>query len=359
MLGAYNAPDGNTKMQYEVLYKLSQLWGQRVKSGYLNRFDVQNSFKLGLVPALQYLLGAGVLSEQQCKSLLVPAMSTLLNKMGVVRSVNREVVHGPILYGGFALPNLYTLQGYHKVQMMLGHVRKKDTTGDLIIITLATAQQEIGVSQPILSLPFSKFQNLLSHSWLKEVWRFVSSISGSFRMHSTWTPPLLYENDINIMETVMKWDISDATRSTINTCRLYCKVYIVGELYESNGKRMKKNILNMFKELYHDDKFPVMILPKVFKETWTYALQKFCNEYPSASKLGALLHSRCFKYRMVEDMTTIFEYCKGQRKSIYKLSPSPSKDLSYIKINNISKNHLLWKEKEAYAVTVDSDVDVW
>jgi len=90
-----------------------------VANGYLNRFDVQNSFKLGLIPALQYPLGVGMLTEAQCDSLLVPAMSTSLNKMGVVKTINRNIVHGPYQYGGFAIPNLYTIQGYHKIQMML------------------------------------------------------------------------------------------------------------------------------------------------------------------------------------------------------------------------------------------------
>jgi len=355
MLGAYVAPDGNTKLQYKVLHELSQEWGQRVASGYLNRFDVQNSFKMGLIPALQYPLGIGVLSEHQCNQLLVPAMSILLNKMGVVRSINREIVHSPILYGGFALPNLYTIQGYHKVQMMLGHVRKKDTTtGDLIVIALATAQQEVGVSQPILSLSFSKYQSLLSACWLKEFWRFISSISGSFRLHSTWTPPPLYANDLNIMEKVIMWEIPDDKKFIINACRLYCKVYYVGELYEANGIRMKKHILNMSQESYHDDKFPVMSLPQSFKETWMFAIQKLRKDYPSASKFGALLHGRCFKYRMMDDMSTIFKYSKGKKISIYKLSPSPGKDLTYVEIRK-SQNSQSWEATASYAITIDID----
>jgi len=338
MLGAYTAPDGNTRAQYKVLYEVSEKWGQRISNGYLNKFDVQNSFKLGLIPALQYPLGVGVLSEKQCASLLVPAMSKLLNKMGVVSTVNREIVHSPVLYGGFAMPNLFTIQGYHKVQMMLGHVRKMDTTGDLIVIAIATAQQEVGVSQPILSLPFRDLHMLLSHSWLKEVWRFVSSIAGAFCIHDAWTPPPLYEKDVSIMDAVMKWDIPEATKIIINTCRLYCKVYYLGELYESNGRRMKYHILHMTGKSYHDDKFPEMTLPRKFKETWTYALNKLTTQYPPVSQLGDILHSRSFQYRMNAGISAIFKYVKGKRKSMYMHCPSVGKDKSYVEVAHMSTN---------------------
>jgi len=239
--------------------------------------------------------------------------------------------------------------------MMLGHVRKMDTTGDLIVIAIATAQQEVGVSQPILSLPFRDLHMLLSHSWLKEVWRFVSSIAGAFCIHDAWTPPPLYERDVSIMDTVMKWDIPEATKIIINTCRLYCKVYFLGELYESNGRRMKYHILHMTGKSYHDDKFPEMQLPQKFKETWTYALNKLSTQHPPVSQLGDLLHSRSFQYRMNEDMSAIFKYVKGKRKSMYMHCPSVGKNKLYVEVTHVSTNSNVWHNADSYAVTIEYD----
>ena len=355
MLGAYTAPDGNTKVQFEVLHKISCQWGQRVSNGYLNRFDVQNSFKLGLIPALQYPLGVGTLSEKQCDSLLIPSMSTLLNKMGVIRTVNRDVVHGPSMYGGFAIPNLYTIQGYNKIQMMLGHIRKMDTTGKIVTIAIATVQQEVGISLSILSLPFSKFHFLVSPCWIKEVWRFLDAISGTFRFSNDWTPPPTYERDINIMEVVLSWDLSDAKKSIINMCRLYLKVYYLGDLYETNGRRMKYHILH-FKDIsHHDDKFPSIQLPKSYKEHWNYAIKRFAADYPPASQLGPLLHSKSFRYRMTKDMHTIYAYSKRERTT-YCLSPSLWKELAYAKVGSFKSASILQEEhSDYYAVTVDLD----
>ena len=55
---------------------------------------------------------------KQCDELLIPAMSALLNKMGIVKTVNRNIVHSPYQYGGLNIPNLYirthTKDGYNR-----------------------------------------------------------------------------------------------------------------------------------------------------------------------------------------------------------------------------------------------------
>jgi len=50
-----------------------------------------------------------------------------------------------------------------------------------------------------------------------------------------------------------------------------------------------------------------MTLPNKFKEYWDYALHKITNEYPTASRLGNLLHGKSFRYRMSYDMQFITE----------------------------------------------------
>jgi len=352
MLGAYTAPDGNCEKQYKVLYKISKKWGQRVANGYLNRFDVQNSFKLGLIPALQYPLGVGVLSERQCDQILVPAMSTLLNKMGVVRSVNKDIVHSPFQYGGFSIPNLYTIQGYHKVQMVLGHVRKMDVPGEILTIAIATVQQEIGITQSFLLLRFSSYAYLVSPCWIKEVWRFLDSISGSIRMTKDWIPLPTYSKDVNLMDVVLSWDIPDSTKQIINLCRLKKKVYFLGDLYDINGKRFKKSILDLKSDNYHDDKFPTMTLPNSYQEHWDFALRKLASEYPSANKCGLLLRSGSFKFRMTQNRKYILEYNMGVRVRVYAYAPSTWKEMGY-RVCAINPEEV---ERDYYVITVEEYV---
>ena len=259
MLGAYSSPDGQTSARYNVLLQISKKWGNRVSSSYLNRYDAITSFKCGLLPALQYPLGVSLLSEKQCDSLLVPAITPLLHKLGIISTVNREIVHGPYEHGGLQVPNLFTIQGIHKIKMFLGHMRKQDTSGKLLTIALGTVQQEVGISDPILTKSFSAYSFLVSHSWIKKLWRFLSTIEGSIKISDVWTPKPAYENDTNIMETVLTWDISSSLKKKINLCRLYFRVYFLGEILDSSGSRIKSSISSFRNNNFHQNKFPWIV----------------------------------------------------------------------------------------------------
>ena len=227
-----------------------------------------------------------------------------------------------------------------------------DTTGDLITISLATIQQELGLSSPVLSLSFDSYAYLTSSSWIKEVWRFLQSICGTLQFSSQWTPVPSYAEDINIMEIVMTWDIPNSKKNVINLCWLFNKVYYVGELYESNGTRIKPNILQFDGTNYHDDKCPSMLLPPKYKEYWVYAINRIRSDCPPASKLGKLLHAKSFKYRMSNDMRHIFEYSKGARSKTYTIIPSTLKEFSYMLIHN--HQHRFMEQNDSFAVTIAS-----
>jgi hypothetical protein len=58
-------------------------------------------------------------------------------------------------YGGLSLPELYTDQGYHQMQLLIGHMKLKDQNGDLIYIDLTNIQLATGAIDPFFSLPYS------------------------------------------------------------------------------------------------------------------------------------------------------------------------------------------------------------
>jgi len=225
-----------------------------------------------------------------------------------------------------------------------------DTTGDPITIALATVQQEIGVSQPVFALPFVEYEFFTSPCWIKEVWQFLHSICEAFTICSSWTPPPTYSKDINLVESIMDWDIPNTKKHTINMCRLYQKVNYIGDLYDASGTRLKQSILHFNGNNHHDDKFTSMTLPKKFKEYWDFVLRKLTTEYPTASKLGYLLHGKSFLHRMSEDMQWIFEYKDGKRKRVYRMIPSTCKELSYVKVNvQVQPLHM----QDFYATTTE------
>ena len=64
MLGAISAPDGNTSEQYQALLQKAKLWGTKIKTSYLNRFDVTMSLRQGIIKSLEYPLGVSLMDEK-------------------------------------------------------------------------------------------------------------------------------------------------------------------------------------------------------------------------------------------------------------------------------------------------------
>jgi len=335
MLGAYSAPDGQSKAQYEVLLQLSKNWGKKVSNGYLNRYDVLTGFKCGLIPALQYPLGVSMLSEKQCDNLLIPAMTPLLRKLGIVSTVNREIVHGPYEYGGLQIPNLFTIQGIHKIKMFLGHMRKEDTTGSIVKIALGILQQEIGVSTPVLELPFKKYSLLASHCWMKELWRFLSSIEGSIKVEQSWVPTPAYSNDTNIMETVLEWDISEKQKQQINLCRLYFRVYYLGEILDSTASRLKRSILSFSSQNYHQDKFPKIEIPTSFHDIWNYAVRRLIRDNPIGTSLGYLVSTNSFQWKTIDDGDFLIQHHYRKSPKFYRMISEPHKKPVFTKVHEV------------------------
>jgi len=317
MLGCITCPNGDTKAQFEVLFQKARDWGRKVQSRYLTKYDASLSYKQGLSPGLEYPLGVSLLTRKQCEKVMSQAIPTLLNKLGFPKSTSREIVHGPYRYGGLEIPHLYASQGVQKLQLLIGHLRKNDKTAVLIRIAIGTLQQEVGLSNPVLSEDYSVYHVLASKSWSKCVWLFLHDIQGSLRFTDIWVPTKAYSKDVTIMSKVMSWDMPLQTKKKINLCRLHKKVYFVGELFDASLRRIRPEVQDLSVQSFHNDKFPTIHLPKSFQEIWDNALHTIRSEYTIRSNIGHLMSFHCFEFRMSNDLELLFQYRQHVRVGVY------------------------------------------
>ena len=238
MLGAITAPDGNSRAQKETLLSKSRMWSIKMKSTYLNKYDVSLSFRQGLVPGIEYPVGVSLLSKSDCDEIMRPSIPELLHKLGFTSTLARDIIYGPFQYGGLGIPNLYVSQGIQKIQLCLGHLRKSDQTGNIIEIAIGVLQQEVGISVPVLESSYNDFEFTASHSWAKCLWQFLSYSESSIRIDNIWIPPPTYSNDVNIMDVVHTWDIPKEQIYKINLCRLAKRVYYLGDLLDTTKTRL-------------------------------------------------------------------------------------------------------------------------
>ena len=154
MLGGYVACDGNTKKQVDVLYELAKNWAIKVKRSHLNRHEAYVAYHQVLVPALIYAIGAIPVIEDDCSFIMGPALAALLPKLDMPATMARDLVHGPARYGGPEITHIYTVACTNRIKIFIGHLRKKDATGDILQISLGCCQQEVGVGPNLLQQDF-------------------------------------------------------------------------------------------------------------------------------------------------------------------------------------------------------------
>jgi len=286
MLGVYVAPDGGSKEQYAILRAKSLMWASRVKAQHLNGQETFMAFTQGIMKSLEFPKGASYLTEDQCSKIQSPALIAFLQRNGIASTMSRNLVFASHRYGCLGIKNLYTDMGVKKITMMLGHIRKGDKTGKILQVALGCLQQEVGLHTPVLESSYTKFACLTTHSWMRQLWKFVSEFGGTIGVLSTWIPSPTFENDINISKVVTSWDVSDEVKYKIYICRLYKRCYFIGDLLDSTGTRFLPTAMSLKQRGFHSDKFPRVIVPSSFESIWQFAIRQIIRQHNIGSPLG-------------------------------------------------------------------------
>jgi len=118
-LGVRVAPDGNNDAEIQHLTQIANKWFTAMKAGCLTKEAASFSLQNVVMKQLIYPLVATTLNQKECKAVMWPILAAGLPAMGMVRTMAREVVHGPLLYQGLDILHLYTEQMLARLSMLL------------------------------------------------------------------------------------------------------------------------------------------------------------------------------------------------------------------------------------------------
>ena len=168
MMGAYVAPDENTKEQVEILTKIAKKWAHNITKSYLSPHEALKAYVQVLFPALVYPVAAMLLTEAECDKIVQSAIKAPLNRINMPLTTARTLLYGPSRYDRLELPNLYVYGNTLKIMMLMGHLQKCDATEPILRISLGNIQQQVGISRHVLEVFFSKYSFLAEHySYMK------------------------------------------------------------------------------------------------------------------------------------------------------------------------------------------------
>jgi hypothetical protein len=75
---------------------------------------------------------ATYLAKVECENIMRPFLNAGLSASGVVRTMPRAVVWGPVRYQGLGIRHIYTTQGIEHLLAMLRHATRPTLTGKLL-----------------------------------------------------------------------------------------------------------------------------------------------------------------------------------------------------------------------------------
>jgi len=194
------------------------------------------AFQLYLGPKLGFPLPVSSFTFKECTYIQAPALMATLPKLKINWNTARAIVHGPANYGGLTLKHLYCEQANGQLRLLLGHLRNRDHTGELIIIAISYKQILVGSTKPFWNLPYSKYSKWIEDCWLKSVWEFINRVGISIEARRAWTPSVPRENDSTLMTIFIESGYGSYELAQLNRCRLYLQVFFISDIASANGR---------------------------------------------------------------------------------------------------------------------------
>ena len=290
MLGVFLAPDGNNKRQIEEFKKKTSKFSEYIRTGHLTRHEAWTTLTTVALKSIEYALPALTLTKEECTSVIWPLLKVLLPKIGISRTISRDVLYGPKSIQGIGLKDMYLVQGLSHITSIIEHQWKDSITGFFIKSNLEQLRLEIGENGNIFHKNYDLHdQCLLTDSWIRHTWKFATENNIQINDNTTNIPDRRY-NDSSIMATIR--EDGSYTRSEIqqvNQCRIYLRAFTISDISESNGKKITEEAWWGHRNLTTgraDIDWPVWQKPsKQAWTTWRRILQRIlCTSSPRVLK---------------------------------------------------------------------------
>jgi hypothetical protein len=167
---------------------------------------------------------------------MVPLLAHGLSGIGVVRTMKRDVVYGPVQYQGLGLSCLFTFQmTEHIVRILKYCTANNNITGQLIRHTLEATKLEVGCDGPLLGKAYSKYKELVTPTWLTHTWEFLSDNNMQIE-DNVKDLTLQRENDQFIIRAFQQVGYKGKLLGQLNACRMFLNITTVADMATGCGK---------------------------------------------------------------------------------------------------------------------------
>jgi hypothetical protein len=234
---------GNVKTDShkKVMRKKAEAYGEAIRGSILKRGENSTAYNCFYMPSIAYGTPVTTLTFKECDDLQKLVVNAILPKMGITSKSPIAVVFGTPGYGGIGRDHLAVVQSHGQLQYLPGHLRCRDTTGQLIRMIMEFTQMECGCTGNVFEQSYKQYVGaIIDEKWITSIWAHLERCEATVKIRGLWKPKYGRENDNTIMETITaSGSFRPVETREINRCRLYLQVFYTSDIADNNGKTLE------------------------------------------------------------------------------------------------------------------------
>ena len=237
ILGVHLSPEGDFSKHLSVMKAKADLLANNIRSPKLTASDITIFHRTIYKPAMKYSLPSVAVDEEMLKPVQSKIIASILNGLGVARTIPTAIRHGPAAMGGLDLLDLRTEMGISSLKLLRDSIFSMSETGKMILINLHYSQVESGLGTPLLEVP-SIPVSYLTPTWITSIRQFLFQHNLQLTLTDTTTYPLRHKYDDYIMNADHLTRYHKIERLDINLVRIYLQAMTLSDLSTSDGRHI-------------------------------------------------------------------------------------------------------------------------
>ena len=229
ILGVHLSPLGDFSKHLAVMKIKADTYAIRIRSPKLTASDIRVFHRSIYRPAMLYSLPSIAVDEEAYGPVQSKILASILNGIGVARTIPTAIRHGPESMGGLALIDLRTEAGIAALKLLRDSVFSMSETGKMIMINLYHSQRESGIGTPLLERPDLSV-SYLTPTWLTSIRQFAYQHNIRISTTTQYAPTLNHVNDKFLMETPHLDRFTQSEIVDINLVRIHLQASTLSDI---------------------------------------------------------------------------------------------------------------------------------
>ena len=319
-LGSMTCPSGDNTAALARMVSQAEEWHSRLLANWLSRRDVLFMVERQFWPRIGYGICNNTASWSELDKCLNLIYGEICRKGGIRKSackLYRTLDRG---FFGASLPHPGVECLVAQIIKLLTHFGCRSSLGLLMLVSFELMVIELGLSIQPFQTQYHKFQQWVTHSWLKSIWEKVSLFSVTIEVKPLPIQPPR-EGDGWFMQAIIDTQqFDEEEKAILNRFRCHQQVLFLSDIMDAGGSVVDKRYLKRrpINEQWSHLIFPIECPPNKHLQLWKQAVMA------TKRRLGKF-KDKSFKiwdYRYDEDKMEIL-HLKGNVMDVYTKSLVP------------------------------------